>query len=133
MKVVFDTNILISARLSMLGNPFKCLALAKVGVFESVTCREIIEEFEEKLRTKFDYPVGEARRSAEEIEKISHQVLLTRTLKVIEADPEDDMVLECAVIGGADYVVSGDRHLLDFGKFRNIEIIRAADFLTRIT
>ncbi len=46
---VFDTNILISAVLSSNGVPFKCLALAKIGQIESVTCQEILDEFAEKL------------------------------------------------------------------------------------
>ena len=47
--VVFDTNILLSALLSPKGNPFRCLALAKIGEIESITCQEILDEFAEKL------------------------------------------------------------------------------------
>lgn len=43
--VVFDTNILLSALLSLTGNPFRCIALAKVGAVQSVTCQEILHEF----------------------------------------------------------------------------------------
>lgn len=51
--VVFDTNILLSALLSPTGNPFRCLALAKIGQIASVTCQEILDEFAEKLLLKF--------------------------------------------------------------------------------
>ncbi|MBM3239328.1 PIN domain-containing protein [Candidatus Poribacteria bacterium] len=53
--VVFDTNILISALLSLRGSPFRCLALAKEGIIQSVTCQEILYEFQGKLEVKFDY------------------------------------------------------------------------------
>jgi uncharacterized protein len=52
---VFDTNILISALLSTKSNPFRCLALAKIGKIESVTCQEILDEFAEKLVVKFKF------------------------------------------------------------------------------
>jgi predicted nucleic acid-binding protein len=53
--VVFDTNVLLSALLSLRGNPSRCLALAKVGTVQSVTCQDILDEFEEKLRIKFGF------------------------------------------------------------------------------
>jgi len=53
--VVFDTNILIAALLSTNGNPFRCLALARIGQVESVTCQEILDEFAEKLIVKFKF------------------------------------------------------------------------------
>jgi uncharacterized protein len=53
--VVFDTNILLSALLSLNGSPFRCLALAKIGQVESVTCQEILDEFAEKLLLKFKF------------------------------------------------------------------------------
>jgi putative PIN family toxin of toxin-antitoxin system len=51
--VVFDTNILLSAIFSQKGSPFRCLALAKMGQVESVICREILDEFAEKLLIMF--------------------------------------------------------------------------------
>ncbi len=50
---IFDTNVLISASVSLMGAPFRCLALAKAGAIESVTCAEILDEFREKLVGKF--------------------------------------------------------------------------------
>lgn len=48
-RVVFDTNIFISAVLSPTGKPFQCTALAKRGIIKSITCQEILAEFREKL------------------------------------------------------------------------------------
>ncbi len=50
-------------------------------------------------------------------------------LKVIAADPADDRVLECAVAARADFIVSGDKHLLSLGNFGKIVILTPNDFL----
>jgi predicted nucleic acid-binding protein len=47
-------------------------------------------------------------------------------------DEADNRILECAVAGNADFIVSGDRHLLSLKEFRDIPIVRAAEFLSRL-
>ena len=131
--VVFDTNILISALLSLRGSPFHCLALAKEGIVQSVTCQEILHEFQEKLEIKFDYSSMRARAAADEVRAFSQLAVITNTLQVIKIDPDDDKVLECAVIGNATHIVTGDRrHLLPLGSYQDISIVTAADFLTLV-
>ena len=51
---------------------------------------------------------------------------------VIVDDPDDDRVLECAVAGGADYIVSGDRHLLKLGVYEGVAILTVRQFMDRI-
>ncbi len=132
--VVFDTNILISALLSLRGSPFCCLSLAKEGIVQSVTCQEILHEFQEKLEVKFDYSSLRARTAADEVRDFSRLVVITNTLEVVNTDPDDDKVLECAVVGGATHIVTGDRrHLLPLGSYQGISIATAADFLTLVS
>lgn len=50
-------------------------------------------------------------------------------LKVILDDPDDDRILECALEGGANYLVSGDHHLLDLKRYRQVRIVTARQFL----
>ncbi len=50
-------------------------------------------------------------------------------IEVIERDLDDNRILECAVEGNANYIISGDRHLLDLGRYRGIEIITTSEFL----
>jgi uncharacterized protein len=50
---------------------------------------------------------------------------------VIDIDPADNRVLECAVGGNADYIISGDRHLFEVGSFQNIQITKAKEFLIK--
>ena len=133
-RVVFDTNILISALLSPRGAPFRCLMLAKLGQCESITCREILEEFTRKLRVKFHYSSAQADTAASDVQALSSLVTISGTLHVVTRDPSDDKILECALRGRADYVVSGDRrHLLALGTYQNIVVITAGDLVARIS
>ena len=50
-------------------------------------------------------------------------------IDVIQADPTDNKYLACALEGEADYIVSGDRHLLDVGLYQGLKIIKAKEFL----
>ncbi|WP_198806903.1 putative toxin-antitoxin system toxin component, PIN family [Leptolyngbya sp. BL0902] len=127
--VVFDTNILISALLSTRSNPFRCLALAKIGKIESVTCQEILDEFADKLLVKFKFSQEMTQTAVAEIPSFSRLVKISQTLKAVDADPDDDMIVECAVVGSATHIITGDKHLLSMGKYDSIEIVNAADFI----
>lgn len=131
--VVFDTNILLSALFSNTGSPFRCLALAKVGQVESVTCQEILDEFAEKLLIKFKFSEEKVQESVADVRAYSRLVKIFGNLQAVEADPDDDMVLECAVIGNATYIVTGDKHLLRLGHFQHIAIMKATDFINLLT
>lgn len=127
--VVFDTNILLSALLSTNGNPFRCLALAKVGQVESVTCQEILDEFAEKLLLKFKFSEEIAQTAIEEVHRFSRLIEISGTLKAVPDDSDDDMVVECAVIGSATHIVTGDKHLLSLTNHQGIVILKAAEFV----
>src|SRR5215204_3230577 len=128
--VVFDTNILLSDLLSLRGSPARCVALAKLGTIESVTCLEILVEFQEKLQTKFGYAPEQAEVAVDEVRSFSRLVTITNSLKAVAADPGDDKIIECALVAGASHIVTGDRrHLLPMGTYQGILIIGANDFL----
>jgi predicted nucleic acid-binding protein len=55
-------------------------------------------------------------RAKRRMRAFSKIIITPGTLRVIVADPDDDAILECAVIGHAHYLVSGDRQLLALGK-----------------
>ncbi len=56
-------------------------------------------------------------------------VRIPHALHVVADDLDDDMVIECAVVAKAAYIVSGDRHLLSIGNYQGIKIVRAKEFL----
>ena len=127
-RVVFDTNILFSA-VGWRGNPHQCVQAARQARCLSVTCEAILAELAEKLQLKRGFDAGKAAETTDEIRAFSKVVAIPGALKVVAADPDDDAVLECAVVGQAHYLVSGDRHLLALGKYQGIQIVKAADFL----
>ena len=68
-------------------------------------------------------------KAADEVRAFSTIVTIAGNLKVVTADPDDDSVLECAAIGYAQFVVTGDRHLLNLGNYQSIRIVTAAEML----
>jgi putative PIN family toxin of toxin-antitoxin system len=127
--VVFDTNILFSG-LGWRGKAHQCLMAAREGIVESVTCQEILAELEAVLRLKRNMPEDDIFEAVNEILLFSRVVQIANTLTGVVSDPEDHKVLECAVVGGASHIVTGDRrHLLPLGSYQGIAIVSAADFM----
>ncbi|MBI2194858.1 MAG: putative toxin-antitoxin system toxin component, PIN family [Planctomycetes bacterium] len=126
---VFDTNILFSAS-GWKGKPFQCVELARADIVEGVTCREVLDELAQKLATKLEFSSQQALDTVADLLTFFRLVAITGNLKVVAADPDDDKVLECAVVAGATHMVTGDRrHLLPLGSYLGIPIVTAADFL----
>jgi predicted nucleic acid-binding protein len=68
----------------------------------------------------------------DEIKSFSRLVIIPNELAGVVSDPDDHKILECAVVGGASHIVTGDRrHLLPLGTYQNIPIMTATDFLSR--
>ena len=126
--IVVDTNILFSA-LGWTGTPHQCVQAARRGRCYSITCAAILNELSEKLQLKRRFDASKAAESVTEIRAFSEMVAVPGELRVVAADPDDDAILECAIKGGAHYVVSGDRHLLSLGQYEGIQIKTATDFL----
>lgn len=112
--------------------PYQCLHLARKGKIVSATCREILAEFDEKLQEKRGMTPFQAARTVTEILSFSKLVKITGTLQVVKDDPDDDMVLECAVASEATFIVSGDRHLLEMESYQGVFILRAQDLLKEL-
>jgi len=127
-KVVADTNIMISA-LMFGGLPRAFLELAKLRAFTLATSPVLLDELDEKLQGKFKVPPADAAEIRMRLQSISIVVQPEFVLRVIAEDGDDDRVLECAVSSGADFIVSGDKHLLRLGAFRGIRIATVRQFL----
>jgi putative PIN family toxin of toxin-antitoxin system len=126
---VFDTNVLFSAT-GWKGTPFLCLELARAGIVDGVTCREIVDAFVEKLEAKLFFTAEQSMENVADLLTFLRVVSIAGQLKAIPTDPDDDKVLECAVTVGATHIVTGDRrHLLPLGTFEGITILTAAQFL----
>ena len=127
--VVYDTNILISGMVWG-GVPYDCIKLAMTDKVEGVTCAEIIDEFNEKLTTKLEYPQIRISRIVTRLLGFLRTVKITNQLMGVTTDPDDDKIIECAVVSSATHIVTGDkRHLLPLQNYQDIHIVTAADFL----
>lgn len=128
MKVVFDTNILVSAMLWR-GTPYRCLLAIRAGLAELVLSPPIIEEFRGVLSKKFAMTKEEAEENIAVVLESSTLIEIPGTLRVVTDDPEDDKFIETALVTGAQWLVSGDKHLLRLGGYRGIKVISARAFL----
>lgn len=131
--VVYDTNILFSAT-GWRGTPYRCLELARQGRIEGITCIEILDELAEKLSIKLNFSLTQRRERIEHLRSFLRLVTITNTLKVIEADPDDDKIIECAVVGSATHIVTGDhQHLSPLENYQDIQIVTAAKFYAQFS
>ena len=128
LRVVFDTNIFISA-LNWSGKPWIAYLRWLNDEFILVTSTAILSELCDILRRDFNWSDDDAYDIYNLIGSLSIVVTPTERIEVIEQDPDDNRILECAVEGNVNYIVSGDRHLLDLGRYRGIEIITTSEFL----
>lgn len=98
IRVVLDTNVYISA-LMFGGLPGSLLDLAFLQSFVTVTSPALLDELDEKLRLKFQVPSADTAIVRAKLESIAEIVRPDMVLNVIEDDPDDNRVLECAVQG----------------------------------
>jgi putative PIN family toxin of toxin-antitoxin system len=132
LRVVLDTNVLISGILFG-GKPRKILEIAIRGDIRLCLSEPILEELRGVLqRSKFDYSPEMIQSILTELTGIADFVNPSETLNVILEDPEDNRILECAVEAKANYIISGDLHLLKLSRYRNIEVLNVAAFLEMV-
>ena len=128
MRVVFDTNIFISAFAIPGGHAEETYLHAVRGEFELFTSVSILTETANTLRTKFEWSDEKVQRVLRSISKIA-TVLKTRPRLHILKDEPDNRILECALLAKADINVTGDRHLLSLKRHRETSIVTLAAFL----
>jgi putative PIN family toxin of toxin-antitoxin system len=131
-KVVIDTNIYISA-IFWGGKPREVIDLGrdkKILIFASL---DIKNEIAEKLKTKFKLDDEEVNRILLDFSTFTIPVKVTKRVQAVPNDPEDDKFIECAISCNADYIVSGDRHLLSLKEYVGIRILKASEFLSNLS
>jgi len=134
LRAVLDTNVVVSGVLNVGGRPRRILNGAKRGLFTLVTSEPLIQELNQvvnraDIAIAYHLPLAYRSQIAAFLAawSIGNPPPLDRT--AVAADPFDDRVLECALAGKADYIVSGDRHLLALKEFRGIRIVTPREFL----
>lgn len=130
-KLVIDTNIFVSSFFNKDGNPKKIIDLWKTGRVVLCISEQILEEYAEVL-------IRLGLEQEKELSEIMHLFgdsinlscrPVTSEIKIITEDPEDNMFIECAIANDADYIISGDKHLLALESYGKIKILSPLSFL----
>jgi len=129
LRVVLDTNILVSAFNFPGGVPEAVFRLALEDRIELVTSPPLLAELGRVLAEKFEWEPSRVEEAVAQVAETGIVVHPTQEVRVVKDDPTDDRVLEAAKEGGADVIVSGDRHLLRPGSWRDIRIVDASRFV----
>ena len=134
MRAVVDTNVIVSAALRR-GTPPGAIVRAWLeGGFEALTSAQLIAELEgvlarPRIAERLGWSTAETASFVAGLVEAADVIDPDVTLDVVHADPSDNRVLEAALAGQADYIVSGDQHLLALGSFEGIEIVTPARFV----
>jgi putative PIN family toxin of toxin-antitoxin system len=121
LRIVFDSNVYISALLFK-GIPGDILEMAQKDKIVLVVSEEIIAETERILEDKFKWPRHNIDKFKRRLSDISENIRPDIKLDIIKERESDNRILECAVSGDANLIVSGDKHLLK--SYKNIPIVR---------
>lgn len=127
LRVVIDTNIVISA-LNFGGNPKAVLELARRNRIQNTTSPFIINEIKKVLIQKFGWRREMIQEVLNDFRGFSHVVNPPENITVISYPP-DNRILECAVAGQTDYIISGDHHLTGLKTYNNMRIVTPTEFL----
>jgi putative PIN family toxin of toxin-antitoxin system len=130
MRVVFDTNIYISALMLPGGKAESAIMRIINGDDTLVISRDIIDEVLTVLARKFSKDSEALSKVAVNLADIGVLVSPAARLKIFD-DESDNRILECAVAGGAEAIVTGDKAMLMLKKHQDIKIITLNEFLRR--
>ena len=133
MKIVLDANIFVSS-FFWGGNPRLVLKRAIAKLDELFITKEILEEISDVIgRPKFHADKDQIERYIKSIENIGNMVAAAGKIKNGSRDKTDNKYIECGIAGNADYIISGDIHLLEIKKYKEIEIVTAKEYLEMFT
>jgi hypothetical protein len=135
--VVLDTNVLISALLSQKGAPIQLLRAWRSREFNVAVSEAILDEYKRviaygHLKGKLQFAGRPVETIISEFQEFGILIEPSGEWPIVPGDPDDAMILACAVAGRADFIVSGDRHLLDLGQYQGVRIFTPAAFLLHL-
>jgi len=129
MKIVLDANIFISA-FFWGGNPRILLNRAIRKIDDLFISNEILKELADVIsRPKFHVDENNIEYFIKSIEEISSKVFIKKKIKNASRDMDDNKYIECGLAANADYIISGDKHLLELNEYKGIKIVTVKDYL----
>ncbi len=123
MRIVLDTNIFISAALRGGFSEDILDTLATSDKITLITSEEILDELAQKLASKFNWALQDINFYSDYIRQVAEIVKMQEKVLIIKRDPDDNKILECALAGDADLIVSSDQDLIKLKVFQGIGII----------
>ena len=135
MRVVLDTNQHISAIIRPNGHPAQIVKLWRIGLIEIAISPFILEEFEAvvhrpRIQEKYNLSGADIAGYLEALRMFAVIVPGAITLNAVPDDPDDNIIIACAIEAEVDMIISGDQHLLSLGSYQGIPIVKAVDFLS---
>jgi len=132
LRIVLDTNVLISAVISG-GKPEQLLNLAVQRQYVLLLSREVMKEFAGALKyPKFRMTKREIANASRALMRTARIIEVTSSRKIVQDDPQDNILVNLALDGHADYIVTGDRQLLTIATYKGIKIIGVDDMLKKL-
>lgn len=129
MRVTLDTNVLVSA-LNFGGRAASLLGMAQAGQLQIDITDHIEKELVRVLREDFAWDGYRLHFMVERLRKLTNRVTPTETVAVVD-DPDDNRIVECAIAGGSECIITNDKALLRVDGYRGIKIMKSAEFLER--
>jgi putative PIN family toxin of toxin-antitoxin system len=137
IRAVLDANVLVSGIVTE-GVPRSILRAWRAGRFHLLASQATLDEIGRVLRypkitRRHRWSETEIQAFMESVEALAIPTPGKLRLDVVAADPSDNRYLECAIEGEADCLVTGDRHLLELGVYRQVEILTPREFVDLLT
>lgn len=138
MRVVLDTNVVVSRFIAPRGAPARVLQLWRSRRFDLLISPEILSEYDRvlhdvKIRSFHRMNDTEIARVIADFEELAVLIRPTEHFSVVVNDPKDDKYIDCAAAGNAHILVSGDKHLLNLGSYQQTGILPPSAFISLFT
>ena len=130
MKVVFDTNIFISAFVITNGEAEKAVLKIVNRADILLISKDILDETLTVLARKFGYDREALSHTAVLLSEIAEIIKPSIRINILKDEP-DNKILECAVAGNAGIIVTGDKEMLKLGEYKDIKIISLKEYNAR--
>jgi putative PIN family toxin of toxin-antitoxin system len=131
VRVVLDTNVLVSAFRNK--GKSRSFLLALMEKHEVVLSSQILAELADVLsRDKFNVTAAQIDKFISILVRYAIVVPVQSNSKIVTEDPDGDVILDTALCGKAEYIVSDDKHLLKIARYQNVQILSINEFLQKI-
>ena len=132
MRVTVDTNVLISSLIATGGSADQVIQLVREGEMEMVLSKFILDELARVLTQKFELPAQAVQSAVDRFQRLAIIVEPRTVVTVIKEKQDDNRILECAIAGRVDFLITGDKkHILPLASIQGIPIVGVTEFLQK--